>query len=232
MFSDPQGTKVTTAWHQKIPPAITPANHSLGSHWNKLSGQAFQTWRSAPDERRGGFRDRQILSARRGETPVYLQQAKATALRVNHLPVIVAQIKALEFPREVINCRGPNLLSLRRRALFELAPRMLDRRGACRLAPQQHGDGGNEDPQVESEGGIPDVPNVQSGFVRGRQPSPAIDLGPAGQPGSHEQPRGITLRLVDRQERPGADKRHVAQQYVEELWQLVQTQPSQVPTNG
>ena len=82
-----------------------------------------------------------------------------------------------------------------------------------------------QDPQVERQRAVLDVPEVELDPLRPRQRGAAVDLGPAGDPGLDREAAALALGVLvdlglDRRARP--DDRHVAAQDVPEVRQLVE----------
>ena len=100
------------------------------------------------------------------------------------------------------------------------------------LAEQDGPDGARDDAQIEPEAGVLDVPEIERQLLRGLELVAAVDLRPAGDARARGRAAGEVLRQVARQERSGADQRHVADQDVDQLRQLVQPGAAQEPAEA
>jgi len=85
-----------------------------------------------------------------------------------------------------------------------------------------------EDLEVQAQGAVLDVPDVElDALVPGKRRAP-VDLGPAGDPRTHLEPSPLAGRVLidlglDRRTRP--DERHLAAHDVDEVRELVERQP-------
>src|SRR6185436_17220709 len=87
-----------------------------------------------------------------------------------------------------------------------------------------------EDPQVEPDGAVIDIPDVEAQALFPGLRVAAVDLRPAGDAGPHFVPARLLGRIereIFRQERPRADEAHVAAQHIPELRQLVKAVAAQ-----
>ena len=114
----------------------------------------------------------------------------------------------------------------RRRRRAQLRHRRLTF-GADAAAPGQRHHGAGHDPQVEPQGPVLDVPDVEGEALLPADVVASVHLGPAGQPRPHGVAavlgRGVAADVRHRQG-PGPDEAHVAPQDVPELGQLVEAQ--------
>ena len=88
----------------------------------------------------------------------------------------------------------------------------------------------DEDPQVEPQRGVLDVPEVELDPLVPRQRGAAVDLRPAGDPGQRVEPAPLALVVavdLDLHGRARADERHLAAQHVDEVRHLVERRAAQ-----
>ena len=84
--------------------------------------------------------------------------------------------------------------------------------------------GEGEDPQVEPQRRVLEVPEVELDPLGPRQRRAAVDLRPAAQPRAGVEAEALAVGVgvdLDLDRRPRADQRHLAAQHVDEVRQLV-----------
>src|SRR5579859_3002280 len=92
-------------------------------------------------------------------------------------------------------------------------------------AGRHHPDRPCDDPQVERERMVLDVPEVELYPLVPWQRSATVDLSPAGQPGLDRQAAALALGVLlhlDGERRPRADDRHLAPQDVPQVRKLIE----------
>jgi hypothetical protein len=103
------------------------------------------------------------------------------------------------------------------------------------LAGDRHPQGAGEDPQVEPEAAVVDVPDVECQLLVPRHVVPPVDLRPAGQPGLHLVPARLLGRVpveVLDEQRTGTDERHLPDEDVPQLREFVERGGAQEPAEG
>src|SRR5690606_7112877 len=101
------------------------------------------------------------------------------------------------------------------------------------VAPEDLHEGPEEDPAVEQERAVLDIPGVHLESILPAYRIATVDLGPAGDAGSYlvtsELPRVVQWQVF-RQQRPRSYQRHLARDHIPEARQLVQrSRPQQPP---
>src|SRR5690349_5609770 len=92
-----------------------------------------------------------------------------------------------------------------------------------------------QDPKIQAERLVVDVPEVEREAALPRQPVAPVELRPAGDPGPHVVAPGLLARVarqVLHQERPRADQAHVAPDHVDQPGQLVQARATEEPAQA
>src|SRR5579884_2878182 len=104
------------------------------------------------------------------------------------------------------------------------------------LAAQPHAQRSDDDPQVESQASVLDVPQVELDPLAPGQRRPAVDLGPSGEARLDREAAALSLGVLldlDGQRGSRADDRHLAPDYVPQVGQLVKRVPPQeLPDSG
>src|SRR6516165_9926987 len=108
---------------------------------------------------------------------------------------------------------------------------MYNRRFGSPIAPQQTENCHPENTQVERQGNIANVPEVQRALFCGQQIDAPVYLSPTGNAGANRQSCSGVRRLVSREKWPGSDQRHVADQHVQQLGKFVDACLAKQPTN-
>ena len=123
---------------------------------------------------------------------------------------------------------------LRRAAAHELGHGGVSARRDPVAARERH-ERAPEDPKVEPEAPVVDVPDVERELFLPREPVPSAHLGQAGQAGrdlvAARLLGGVALEVL-RQQRARTDQRHVAAQHVPELRQLVEAGGAEPAADG
>ena len=93
--------------------------------------------------------------------------------------------------------------------------------GINSITQENHLHGAQYNFKVQYKRCILSVPDIKNAFVGRRNDPPSIYLCPTSYAGSHGQASSIIWRLIARQQRTRTDKRHVSDQHVIELRQLI-----------
>ena len=99
---------------------------------------------------------------------------------------------------------------------------MLDQRCRHTFSKQQNRHRSNGDLQIEKEARIAHIPDVQGRLILGGNIPSSDHLRPAREPRPHLQASRAFARLIAGEQRPGADKRHIAAQNVQQLRQFIE----------
>src|SRR5258706_5714174 len=150
------------------------------------------------------------------------------------MPALSSRASDREAPHQPAVRRGswPLRRVLPRRGLIAQSPRELVHYS---LSPHYDAQRSKEDAGVQQKADIVCIPGVQVTALIKRHVVSAMQHGPAGDPGAHQQPVAL-VRLVPRdtrrQIRSSTDLTHIAPEDVEELRGLVETRSAQKATNG